>query len=333
MATLYHIAARADWAGAAGRNAYEPDSVRREGFIHCSTGAQHARTANRFFAGRDDLVLLLIDSERLASPLRYEEGEPGELYPHIWGPLNIDAVFDVSVYLPGAQGVFEQHDEAVGFDVWDGVTLDEVAGRAHDAMAGFDAPWAVAGGWAIDLFVGTKSRPHADLELVVRYADHGALFEHLRGWDRRLVTGHGMLAPWNGDPIEPHHQVWIRRGSNDAPAWRDFAEDPTMIDLLFEPSDGDVWICRRDERIRLPVMQMARMGTHGVPHVSPEIVLLFKAKYMRWKDERDFARALPHLDARARAWLSDALEMAYGSGHPWRARCDNKEGASAEAPT
>ncbi|WP_129630374.1 DUF952 domain-containing protein [Candidatus Oscillochloris fontis] len=89
---IYHIATRADWDVSLATGIYITDSLHQEGFIHCSTQEQVEGTAARFFAGRDDLVLLQIDPARLSVELRYEEGEPGILFPHLYGPLDLDAV-------------------------------------------------------------------------------------------------------------------------------------------------------------------------------------------------------------------------------------------------
>ena len=90
---------------AVARWSYAPSSLRDEGFIHCSTIAQVIDTANRFYRGQDDLVLLHIDESRLKAELKYEapamkHGEAsGELFPHLYGELNVDAVVRV-VELP-----------------------------------------------------------------------------------------------------------------------------------------------------------------------------------------------------------------------------------------
>jgi uncharacterized protein (DUF952 family) len=103
---IYHIAARADWEAAQASGSYVADSLTREGFIHCSTGAQVLGTAARFFAGRHDLVLLAIDPGQLSAELRYEEGEPGVLFPHLYGPLELHAVAGAYPFAPAADGSF-----------------------------------------------------------------------------------------------------------------------------------------------------------------------------------------------------------------------------------
>jgi hypothetical protein len=86
------------------------------------------------------------------------------------------------------------HEEATGFAAHGAATLQETTHRALEVMAGFPQPWWVAGGWALDLFLGRKTRPHADLEISILAADQGALFEHLRGWDLRLAAPGGVAA-------------------------------------------------------------------------------------------------------------------------------------------
>ncbi|MEI7770765.1 MAG: DUF952 domain-containing protein [Chloroflexales bacterium] len=103
---IYHITARAAWESAQAAGAYAADSLASEGFIHCSTGAQVLGTAARFFAGRRDLVLLAIDPALLTAELRYEEGEPGVLFPHLYGPLELRAVAAVYTLAPAADGSF-----------------------------------------------------------------------------------------------------------------------------------------------------------------------------------------------------------------------------------
>jgi len=100
-----HIVKRNEWVDATRRGTYAPASLRDEGFIHCSTRAQLIDTANRFYRGQDDLVVLCIDESRLKAELKYEaptmvHGESsGELFPHLYGELNVDAVVRV-VELP-----------------------------------------------------------------------------------------------------------------------------------------------------------------------------------------------------------------------------------------
>lgn len=93
MAIILHVIGREDWEAARLAPEYRPPGLAAEGFIHCSASeAQALAVAARLFAGRSDLVALEIDTDRLGSGVRYESGGSGELYPHIYGPIETAAV-------------------------------------------------------------------------------------------------------------------------------------------------------------------------------------------------------------------------------------------------
>jgi glutathione S-transferase len=102
---IFHLARRDDWDQAVRDGAYAVStrgrSLAEEGFIHMSTEEQVAGVAERYYAGLDDLVLLHVDETRLAALLQWDEvaGSPTP-FPHVYGPLNPDAVVRVTPY-PG----------------------------------------------------------------------------------------------------------------------------------------------------------------------------------------------------------------------------------------
>jgi uncharacterized protein (DUF952 family) len=103
---IYHIAAAADWARAVRDGQYTMSTRGRtlaeEGFIHAATAGQVAQVANAFYRGEPDLVLLVIDPALVGPEIRYEP-VPGQAdpYPHIYGPLNLDAVTETRPFTPG----------------------------------------------------------------------------------------------------------------------------------------------------------------------------------------------------------------------------------------
>ncbi len=103
MRSIYHLVLRSTWEKATGQS-YVADSLVTEGFIHCSNAEQVATSANRFFAGLQDVLVLEIDADCLISPLRDEPGGAGELFPHLYGPLNRDAVVAVHRLTCGSDG-------------------------------------------------------------------------------------------------------------------------------------------------------------------------------------------------------------------------------------
>jgi uncharacterized protein (DUF952 family) len=111
VSIIYHIAEAADWEQAQRAGQYTTStrgvSLAEQGFIHTSQPAQVALVANAFYRGVPDLILLTIDTERVGSPIRYEPVPGQDLpYPHIYGPLNPDAVIATRPFTPGPGGVF-----------------------------------------------------------------------------------------------------------------------------------------------------------------------------------------------------------------------------------
>ena len=114
---IYHITTQNAWEAAQEAGTYEPPSLADEGCIHCSTRAQIIPVAHSLYAGRTDLVLLLIDKEKLDASLKWEPpvhpnpNHPpptasSQRFPHIYGPVNLDAVTSVIPLPPNPDGSF-----------------------------------------------------------------------------------------------------------------------------------------------------------------------------------------------------------------------------------
>ena len=108
MPIIYHITRKSDWDAALASGSYTADSLATEGFIHCSTAEQVIATANRIFKGKRGLVLLSVDINRVKAEIYYENLEGGtNLFPHIYGALEIAAVIAVHDFPPRDDGSFE----------------------------------------------------------------------------------------------------------------------------------------------------------------------------------------------------------------------------------
>ncbi|NLU81382.1 DUF952 domain-containing protein [Rhodococcus sp. HNM0569] len=112
---LVHLCSRAEWErsraeGERRPDGFDPHGAAADRFVHLSTPEQVHLPANRLFGGRTDMVMLRLDAARLGAPVRFEPGVPadpdGMRFPHLYGPIPVDAVFAVDPYLPGDDGTF-----------------------------------------------------------------------------------------------------------------------------------------------------------------------------------------------------------------------------------
>jgi len=108
MPTLVlHIAEPDAWKAAQSRGSYAAASLETEGFIHCSLPDQIVEVADHFFAGRKDLVLLVVNADRIEADVRRELAPNGKEYPHVYGVIPVGAVTRVVPWSSGPDGTFE----------------------------------------------------------------------------------------------------------------------------------------------------------------------------------------------------------------------------------
>lgn len=189
-------------------------------------------------------------------------------------------------------------------DVWEPWAPAEVACR----LTGYAIPWCVAGGWALDLFLGRVTREHEDLEIAVPAARAHEIVPAFPDCEFFAVSS-GLAWPWRPGITDESHQTWLRE--RETGRWR--------LDIMREPHDGDTWICRRNPELRRPYTDLIHWSEKGIPYAAPEVILFFKAKATRPKDEADFETVLLALSTGQRAWLLNALRATHPE-HPWTER-------------
>jgi hypothetical protein len=141
--------------------------------------------------------------------------------------------------------------------------------QCADWFSTLTASWWVAGGWALDLYAGAQSRPHGDLDVGVLRRDVRNVLAVLSSWEVFEVRT-GALARLNaGDqPSTEVNSLWCR--PMGASLW--------VMQLLLDESADGFWVFRRQPDIRLPLGVAVRRTSAGLPYLSPEIQLLYKAK-------------------------------------------------------
>jgi hypothetical protein len=196
-------------------------------------------------------------------------------------------------------------------------------------MACWLAPWFVAGGWAIDCFLGRVTREHHDVDILVLRRDQSLLHSILQEFPLRRVIPHpeglinrGTLAGCSpGEQLElPVHQINVYRAVDEHLVRADAgATDPEhrwWFQIMLGETDGDDWVYRRNPAIRRPLGKIGFHPPNRLPHLAPEIVLLFKSKHMLAHDRADFDAAAPAMASEPRQWLREALLLT-APDHEW----------------
>ena len=92
---IFHVVKKEDWKSQKKDSRYHPETLDSEGFIHCSSGNKIEEVTNRLYKGETDVLLIIINTTLVEPEIRYESsGNSDSKYPHIYGPLNMDAVID-----------------------------------------------------------------------------------------------------------------------------------------------------------------------------------------------------------------------------------------------
>ncbi len=174
-------------------------------------------------------------------------------------------------------------------------------------MRGFKPDWFIAGGWAIDLYLEKQTRPHEDIEIAIFRKDQIALQNHLNGWLLKKADG-GELIDWNKEEFLklPVHAIHCFSEMSELP----------FIEVLLNETTGKEWIFRRNKSITKPLSNLHLTSHSGIKFLCPEVVLLYKSKNPRFKDEQDFQSVVKRLDIESKFWLRNALSICY-SEHHW----------------
>lgn len=189
---------------------------------------------------------------------------------------------------------------------WASLSVGEVAALFRDAPFA----WALAGGYAVEQFLGAPIRTHDDIDIIVFRDDQEQLYRWLAEWRLFAADPPGTLRPWGrGEYLATGIQdIWGYERA--AQAWQ--------LQIMLVDTDGEAWVSRRHPLIgglRTDLLVLY----HQLPCIRIEVQLLYKAKGNRAKDQLDFQACLPLLTPDAKAWLAQALQLAHPEGHAWQA--------------
>jgi len=293
---LLHIVTAAPWRMALAAGSVVPPSLVADGFVHLSAASQVALPANRLFAGRDDLLLAVVDPARLPSPLRWEPGVPTDpssmRFPHLYDPLPVDAVTSVVPWRPGADGAFIEptglpacDDPAARARAFDRSLAERRAAAVLPIAGGvavldprFPSSWEHNGGWVADAGTVGIDTIVADLDRVLGGAgcahrrvvlDDGGVATALadRGWEvneeRLMVLAPDEIVPPGPSPVravagEAMHDLRSASWRRDIPG----ISDESVADLVGREAVADAV---------LRIVDLAVLGPDGAPIAGTQL--------------------------------------------------------------
>ncbi|MGI6877347.1 nucleotidyltransferase domain-containing protein [Microbacterium sp. gxy059] len=177
-------------------------------------------------------------------------------------------------------------------------------------MRGFDRPWWIIGGWAIEKHTGVH-RAHEDMDISILSSDAEAF--------RQFVSD--QWTPWNMDQgwlrpfdhrfrdISPLSSIWVRRN----------AQSSWVLDVPLTPEEDGRWTNKKRSGQSAPLDEVTWTADDGLRYLRPEIALFMKHQQSRDKDRLDASILIPRLDGHQRDWLRDSLSAVH-PGHAWLER-------------
>ena len=216
----------------------------------------------------------------------------------------------------------------------------ELLKSASQVMGNMNAKWCFAGGWAIDLFLGKESRPHKDLDIVVFKNEINEVISYMKskGWRIETPTRQGFLPVteenvselemdnmWCMNEAYPLDYLKVdEQGScNFYQYEREVQEEFDFLEVLLNSTEDGYFIYEQNPSVRLE-MSRAIFENNGLPYLAPEIVLLYKSKYLSEDNQADFDLVTAKLNSEQIKWLKEALTNEYGSDHPWAMELSEK---------
>lgn len=190
------------------------------------------------------------------------------------------------------------------YGAWQPLTPDTIAEFLH----GFERPWWIVGGWAIQKATGF-SRPHEDMDISIAHhdAEELRLFLRDRGWTTWAADS-GWLRPFDDRfrEIRAGSGIWVRAD----------ALSPWVLDVPLTTFRNGRWTNKRLPSQELDLDEATWIAGDGLRYLNPEIALFMKLRQSRQKDIEDAEAAIPLLTRAQRHWLSTTVQML-DSSHPW----------------
>ena len=194
--------------------------------------------------------------------------------------------------------------------------------------------YAICGGFAIDLFLGEKTRPHKDLDVVVFWEDRDRIVEYMlrNKWDVYEPCGTEYLHKINNINSQKRlrSNIWCVKPDNKHYTFLEHDKDMysvefdnseqtelDYIEFLFNTRSEGYFLYARNHDIKLELNTVI-CKMDNIPYVAPELVLLYKSTAAEQAEyQLDFENALSKMNERQLKWLNESLKIMYPTDHKW----------------
>ena len=192
----------------------------------------------------------------------------------------------------------------IPFSHWQPLSVQELT----QLFANAPFLWGLAGGYAVEQFVGKRVRDHGDIDVIVYRDQQLNVQRWLSDWHLYAADPPRSLRPWAESEYLPYgiHDIWVHTGVQ---AWQ--------LQIMLTESEGDRWFRKRSRLIGGQRGDLI-VAYRSVPCIRIEVQLLYKANNPRSKDELDFESCLPLMSTEAKRWLGNGLQVLHPEGHRWQ---------------
>ena len=213
--------------------------------------------------------------------------------------------------------------------------MNQLLLKANDFINKVNIPWAICGGFALDLFLEREIRTHSDIDICVFEKDREKIFQYMlqNNWRVYEFRGQGKLRPLDtGSISETGRNLMCINGNCNFVKLFPCKEENFMyhefihsgikefnyLEFLFNVIDEEDFVFDKKRGIKRELGK-AILFNSGIPFLAPEIVLLFKAsRSENPKYQYDFIQTYAHLNDEQQSWFSQNLDILYPNGHKWK---------------
>ena len=209
----------------------------------------------------------------------------------------------------------------------------DLIGKLHMFMVGIGVDYALCGGHAIDLFLGKKTRPHKDIDVLVYWEDRDIVVQHLlnEDWDVYEPCGTAYLHKINSvsDQKRVKANIWCVKRSNRHYKFTEHEKDVYAVDFdgseqvrldyvefLFNTRKDGYFLYARNHDVKMSLADAVHL-TSNIPFLAPEIILLYKSNSDNPDYQLDFENATKEMSTAQLEWLRESLSIMFPNGHRW----------------